>query len=138
MPRFVILHHQLPPESPRRSHYDLLLDTGELLSTWAMDTPPNAHAPVQAQKLPDHRRAYLDYEGPVSGNRGMVSRYEAGTYDTVSEDEDRLVISIAGQHLHGQLIIARAADGADTYRVSFSPASGKDATSTGPSSIPER
>jgi hypothetical protein len=30
--------------------------------------------------LANHRRAYLEYEGEISGNRGRVSRIEEGTY----------------------------------------------------------
>jgi len=30
------------------------------------------------QQLPDHRRDYLDYEGPISGGRGVVRRVETG------------------------------------------------------------
>src|SRR5262245_43439326 len=33
---------------------------------------------VAAQRLDDHRPAYLDYEGPVSGNRGKVRRLVRG------------------------------------------------------------
>lgn len=32
-----------------------------------------------AIRLPDHRRLYLDYEGPISDNRGHVRRVRAGT-----------------------------------------------------------
>lgn len=41
-------------------------------------TGQTTHLP--AQRLPDHRRLYLDYEGAVSGNRGHVSRLARGTY----------------------------------------------------------
>lgn len=29
----------------------------------------------------EHRRLYLDYEGPISGDRGSVRRVDAGTYE---------------------------------------------------------
>lgn len=32
----------------------------------------------EAQRIADHRRLYLDYEGPVSGGRGSVRRLAAG------------------------------------------------------------
>jgi hypothetical protein len=48
--------------------------------------------PVEAgdrlDRLPDHRRVYLDYEGPISGGRGEVVRVEAGTFRS---DEDRVL-----------------------------------------------
>ncbi|MCC7350946.1 MAG: hypothetical protein IT446_10275 [Phycisphaerales bacterium] len=73
--RFVILHHQ-GIESP---HYDLMIETaeGSALSTWRLDRWPPADGDV-VTPLPDHRRAYLDYEGPISDNRGHVRRIAAG------------------------------------------------------------
>jgi hypothetical protein len=38
---------------------------------------------VTVVPLGDHRRAYLDYQGPISGNRGEVRRAAAGTYATL-------------------------------------------------------
>ena len=74
----------MPADSERISHWDLLLeqptDFGEKLLAFAALTPPEAweHA-VVVEKLPDHRLVYLDYQGPVSGNRGSVSRVLDGT-----------------------------------------------------------
>ena len=34
---------------------------------------------VVVEQLPEHRLVYLDYQGPVSGNRGSVSRVLDGT-----------------------------------------------------------
>lgn len=33
---------------------------------------------IQAERLEDHRAAYLEYQGPVSGGRGSVSRLRSG------------------------------------------------------------
>jgi len=41
-----------------------------------------------AERLPDHRSAYLDYEGPVSGGRGTVRRVAAGELEVVRDDPD--------------------------------------------------
>jgi hypothetical protein len=37
-----------------------------------------ANETVVARRIPDHRTAYLTYEGPVSGDRGQVSRVARG------------------------------------------------------------
>ena len=74
----------MPVDSGRISHWDLLLEqpTGfdEKLLAFAALTPPEewGHA-VVVEQLPDHRLVYLDYQGPVSGNRGNVSRVLDGT-----------------------------------------------------------
>ena len=77
MPRFVILEHDHPD-----LHWDLMLEMGDALRTWRLPAPP-PDDPRDATALGDHRVAYLDYEGPVSGNRGNVKRWDAGTYETV-------------------------------------------------------
>lgn len=75
MPRFVILEHDHP-----YLHYDLMLEDGQRLLTWRLAVEPNLSqsADVQAEQLPDHRHAYLDYEGPVSRQRGYVRRKACG------------------------------------------------------------
>lgn len=75
--RFVILHHRGIPDP----HYDLMLEggAGGKLVTWRVPRWPIGRA-IGVERLADHRREYLDYQGPVSGGRGYVERVEAGTY----------------------------------------------------------
>jgi hypothetical protein len=75
VPRYVILEHDQP-----LLHWDLMLEAGDVLQTWRLAAPPAAQA-IDATILGDHRRMYLDYEGPVSGNRGNVRRWDAGLFD---------------------------------------------------------
>jgi hypothetical protein len=74
--RYVILWHEGVPDP----HFDLMFETlpGSALSTWRSPRWP-IEAPTAATRLKDHRRAYLDYEGDVSGRRGRVTRVAAGT-----------------------------------------------------------
>ncbi|NUQ64853.1 MAG: hypothetical protein HUU20_20510 [Pirellulales bacterium] len=72
MPRFVVLEH----DSPRGLHWDFMLESGDALATWALPEPPDAAAELAAESLPDHRPAYLDYEGPIASNRGTVRRWD--------------------------------------------------------------
>ncbi|MCE9524843.1 MAG: hypothetical protein K8R36_02165, partial [Planctomycetales bacterium] len=55
----------------------------------------------------DHRLAYLEYEGPVSGNRGTVSRVEEGEYHAVEQTEVYLRYQIAGKLIDGMLTLRR-------------------------------
>jgi len=73
--RFTILEHDHP-----HLHWDLLLDAGDALRTWRLLSPPACLQWIAAEQLPDHRRLYLDYEGPVSGNRGYVVQTHTGLY----------------------------------------------------------
>lgn len=66
-------------------HWDFLLETETLLTTWRLLQPPAADTEVAAERLPDHRRRYLTYEGPVSGDRGSVTRIAAGTFEDLAD-----------------------------------------------------
>ena len=77
MPRYVVLHH-VGHGSP---HFDWMLerDADGPLTTFRVRAWPVAGRQALTP-LADHRRAYLDYEGEVSGGRGSVRRVEAGTW----------------------------------------------------------
>lgn len=103
MPRFAVLRH----ESPRGLHFDLLLETGDALQTWALRRPPDSGGEIPCDALPDHRVAYLDYEGPVSGDRGTVTRWDRGTYQTLRQDDSQWVVELDGSKLSGRAVLRR-------------------------------
>jgi hypothetical protein len=98
--RFVILHH----DAPDGEHWDLMLERGEILLTWQLAREPvgPASLPIPATRIADHRKAYLDYEGPVSQNRGHVRRADAGTVEFEDSGPDRFAISLRGGCLTGR------------------------------------
>ena len=102
MPRFVILEHDHP-----HLHWDLMLQVGGALRTWRLAAPPQPGATIDALALGNHRLAYLDHEGPVSGNRGAVRRWDRGEYDTLEETADVLTVLMRGQRLSGQVLLTR-------------------------------
>lgn len=73
---FVILHHV----TRDGDHWDLMIRHGGALRTWRVPvgSVPTVDRPVPVERLGDHRLAYLDYEGPVSGDRGHVQRVDRG------------------------------------------------------------
>lgn len=73
--RYTISRH----DAPDGLHWDLFLEAGDTLATWRLSAPPE-HGVVECRPLPDHRLVYLDYDGPVSGDRGVVARYSSGRY----------------------------------------------------------
>ena len=99
MPRFVILRHELPSHRSRESHWDLMFEQGDVLRTWAVQEIPPLDTWIDADLLPDHRVAYLDYEGPISGDRGTVSQWDAGTFEWLEETEAEIKIALSGKHL---------------------------------------
>jgi len=110
MPRYVVLRHEMPPGGDRASHFDLMLDAGAALRTWALEGEPDSTVEQPVRQLPDHRRDYLSYEGPVSGNRGNVARWDEGTYATLQDDEAALVVDVRGKRLNGVVRITHGGD----------------------------
>ena len=99
MPRFAILIH----DSPRGLHYDFLLEAGEVLKTWALPKIPEPGKEIECEALPDHRLVYLDYEGPVPGNRGTVTRWDAGTYSVEIWMNELILVGLCGEKLAGKI-----------------------------------
>src|SRR5262249_47185418 len=102
MPRFVLLEHRWDGV-----HWDLKLEHGEVLRTWAIDAPIVADADLPARTLPDHRRIYLEYEGEVSGNRGTVRRVDEGVYTTLVWEAGRVLVQVQGNQLVGEVEICQ-------------------------------
>jgi hypothetical protein len=130
MPRFVLLFHDCPAGYDRPSHWDFMLEVGSALRTWALNELPNtwkaAHEKtpspkslcrplaagnvVDAQQLGDHRIAYLEFEGPLTGGRGSVIRIDAGSYRELTGEKQspaHLQIELRGGLLHGTVVLAQ-------------------------------
>jgi len=100
MPRFVLLEHDHPV-----LHWDFMLERGSVLRTWRLDHLPEAAGKTGVEPLPDHRVAYLDYEGPVSGDRGSVRRVDRGDFELIREDEELIEVVLTGERLQGRAVV---------------------------------
>ena len=103
--RFVILHHRLDDGE----HWDLMLEHGDVLLTWQLLREPvdASSLPIPARRIADHRKAYLDYEGPVSGDRGTVQRIDRGTVEFKTTVDDQFVFKLDGTKLRGSFVLGR-------------------------------
>jgi hypothetical protein len=117
MPRFVVLKH----DSPRGRHWDLMLETGPALATWALSEPPDAPVAITADALADHRLAYLDYEGPISGGRGSVTRWDRGTYVLERRTPTEVVVTLTGEKLAGTATLVESPDDPARWQFSLVP-----------------
>lgn len=94
--RTAILQHTLPDGT---SHIDWLVEVdpapADRVPTFRLDRRPDepGGAEFRAERLPDHRRMYLSYEGPVSGGRGEVERVAEGSVLSVVGWPDRLELT---------------------------------------------
>jgi hypothetical protein len=105
MPRFVVLEHDYPER-----HWDFMLEVEGVLRTWRLPAPPQAGMPQAAEASFDHRLMYLDYEGPVRGNRGQVIVWDRGTYEEeVPAAEEKVIVRLYGKRLTGKAKLQRVA-----------------------------
>lgn len=97
--RFVILHHR----ERSGEHWDLLIEEAEALASWRLTRLPSPvdRAAIPAQRLADHRKLYLTYEGPIAQDRGEVTRVDAGACDILQRGEAEWVVRFAGARLAG-------------------------------------
>ena len=110
MPRFVILEHDHP-----HLHWDLMLEAGAVLRTWRLAATPRPGVAIRAESLGDHRKLYLDYEGPVSRNRGQVKRWDAGVFTTLEDHLERIAIRLQGARCSGNAILECNVSGEWTF-----------------------
>lgn len=118
--RFALLLHIL---SDNR-HWDLMLENGDHLATWRLPANPSALGPagttdnLPAERIADHRLAYLTYEGPVSGGRGEVKREDAGSYELLRKLPDVWQVRLMGARLTGDFELPARAGVGQIRRIS--------------------
>jgi hypothetical protein len=109
MPRFVLLRHECPPGFDIPSHWDFMLEDGGALLTWRLMQLPANQEPIPATRLADHRLAYLDFEGPLSENRGSVRRIDSGTFTWLERRPECMHLELAGRRLRGSVELEQVA-----------------------------
>jgi len=109
MSRFVILTHNHPV-----LHWDFMLEQGESLRTWRLSAEPNSPGEIFAEPLSNHRLEYLDYEGPVSRDRGEVTQWDRGEYEVIEESPDRLSVQLHGKKLKGRTTLQSVTENSST------------------------
>lgn len=102
MPRFVVLTHDHPV-----LHWDFMLEEGASLRTWRLASEPDALGEISAESLPGHRLQYLDYEGPISDNRGEVRQWDSGEFTWIQSSPVRVEVLLAGKKLRGTAVLEK-------------------------------
>jgi hypothetical protein len=98
-------------------HWDLLLEAGSLLRAWRLAEPLRGGARIAATAMFDHRLLYLDYEGPIAGDRGRVVRCERGTFHAEVQSDEEIVVRLEGERLRGMLRLLH--EESDVWRCEF-------------------
>ncbi len=124
MPRYVVQQHF---RSEDDWHFDLMLERGEALVTFSSGVPPDrtGELPALVRQLPDHRPAYLEYEGEISGGRGWCRIHDRGTLEWIEPEDPALVetadevrVRLDGEKARGTFRLTReSASGTDYWRL---------------------
>ncbi len=89
-----------------------MLEGDTALLTWQLLREPKSTAslPIPAKRIGDHRKAYLDYEGEVSGDRGHVTRVDRGTCELESVEHGLAVARLSGERIAGRFSLTADGD----------------------------
>jgi bifunctional non-homologous end joining protein LigD len=106
---FVIHEHHA-----RRLHFDLRLEMGGVLKSWAVPKGPSMNPADKrlAVMVDDHRLDYAGFEGTIPEGEygaGEVCIWDSGTYDLTggSIGEGKLEVLVKGNKLKGTFVLAR-------------------------------
>ena len=123
MARYAILRHEGSVTFKPGVHWDLMLEGAAAPRTRALEATPAPGVIVAAEQLPDHRLAYLDYEGPISGDRGSVGRWDAGQFELLAESPLALTIALCGERMRGEATLTRRDAESPAWTLAFHPRS---------------
>jgi bifunctional non-homologous end joining protein LigD len=135
-PRFVIQQHDAT-----RMHYDVRLEIGGVLVSWAVPKGPSYDPDVKrlAIRTEDHPLSYADFEGVIpEGNYGAgpVIVWDRGTWERAHEgkgpaenglDEGHLAVRFHGEKLQGDWALIRTGRDGDDDQWLFFKMKGPDA-----------
>jgi len=95
-----------------RLHWDLRLERGGVLKSWAVPKEPPA-APGErrlAVQVEDHPLDYAGFEGVIPEGEygaGTVRIWDRGTYETHAWTEDKIHVTLRGERLKGGYELVR-------------------------------
>ena len=110
MARFVVQLHDATT-----LHFDLRLEIGGVLRSWAVPKGPSLDPAVRRLAVPveDHDLSAGEFEGVHEGARrgsGAVIIWDEGPMDLLSEDTDHLSLALWGEKLSGRFGLTRTGD----------------------------
>ena len=112
VPTALLLH-----QTPTSRHHDWLIGGPDYLSDprsrlWTARVGPGCQVwrkvgVFDLLQLPHHRRAYLRYQGPLTGGRGHVKRVDLGQAVILLWRERRIVLDVKLEHFTGLIELTR-------------------------------
>ena len=110
MPRFVVQLHDAST-----LHFDLRLEIGGVLRSWAVPKGPSLDPSVKRLAVPvaDHSFSAGDFEGVHEGSTrgsGAVIVWDEGTVEITRDEPSHLSFTLAGRKLAGRFGLTRTDD----------------------------
>ena len=106
---FVIQEHD-----SKKLHWDLRLEMGGVLRSWAVPKEPPTEPGVKRLAIPtkDHSLEYADFEGEIPEGQygaGTVKMWDRGTFEPVEVDDEKgkIIFRMDGQRLSGVYCLIR-------------------------------
>ena len=91
------------------AHYDFMFEKDGVLVTWRVSTDGMEEMlegqTVSAERIKDHGIRYLDYEGPISCDRGRIELFDSGEYES-DPASNPIKLRLAGSRLNGTITIS--------------------------------
>lgn len=119
---FVVHEHHTPRgRTGERVHWDLRLERGGVLKSWAVPKGPPTQPGVNRLAVPteDHPLEYASFSGTIAAGEygaGVSTIWDAGRYATETWTEDHVTVAFDGQRLSGRFVLFRLPDGSWALR----------------------
>jgi DNA ligase D-like protein (predicted 3'-phosphoesterase) len=96
-------------------HFDLRLQIGDVLRSWAVPRGPSLDPAVRRLAVPveDHSLDAGEFEGVHEGQArgsGAVIIWDEGTVDVLSDEHDHLSFTLQGEKLSGRFGLTKTGD----------------------------
>jgi len=97
-------------------HYDLRLEIGGVLKSWAFrkELPTTPGVKRLGIPQPDHELSYADFEGVIEEGygAGLVKIWDRGEFKLLEYEEDRKIVFVAmGSKLRGRYVMVNIGRG---------------------------
>ena len=90
--------------------------------TWELTSLLTSQNNQVVRRLANHRLVYLDFQGPLSDDRGTVKLVDTGSLEWVTLESERLIGRINGQTTDGKLTLTSEGSSInDVWNLTFEP-----------------
>ena len=105
------------------NHFDFMLENEDSLLTWRIEADIfddfRKGITVEALKINNHRKVYLQFQGPISCGRGYVKLIDSGNYELTDDDS----FFLSGKKFCGKVNIVNKDDSGKIFLFTYEESS---------------